>query len=202
MKLSNSIREALLSDLMRHGYSAETNALYAEWAALSEAVYQDLYSAENHATIAGLPDGWLPTVSSIDVAFFGQRETLAFNGRFDRRQLANLLPTPGEAQTRRILSQDTRRSGSIVVYSSDHPLSVRRDALRGKTQDFIDRVAKGRAQAWVALCGVTTVKRLVEVWPEVKPFAAKYMTEKPQLPAVPVAKLNEMLGLPVEGDQA
>lgn len=54
-----------------------------------------------------------------------------------------------------------------------------------------------REQLWAVLDSVTTDKRLVEVWPEAVAFIpAAERAASPQLPALPIADLNKMIGLP------
>lgn len=49
------------------------------------------------------------------------------------------------------------------------------------------------------LASVTTVKRLIDTWPEVSELIPAYAFDqpKPQLPAVPVSSLNASIGLPL-----
>ncbi|ELV4980379.1 hypothetical protein SHB81_000001, partial [Escherichia coli] len=52
---------------------------------------------------------------------------------------------------------------------------------------------------WAALNSVTTVKRLIEVWPESKELLPKEADKaSTALPALRVEDLNKMIGLPSE----
>jgi hypothetical protein len=55
------------------------------------------------------------------------------------------------------------------------------------------------ATVWAALNSVTTLKRLIEVWPESKELIPKDSDNaKAALPALRVEDLNRMIGLPTE----
>ncbi|MFA2284800.1 Nmad5 family putative nucleotide modification protein, partial [Escherichia coli] len=55
------------------------------------------------------------------------------------------------------------------------------------------------AVQWAALNSVTTVKRLIEVWPESKELLPKEADKaSTALPALRVEDLNKMIGLPSE----
>ncbi|MBZ7208083.1 hypothetical protein FMK66_11450 [Klebsiella michiganensis] len=55
------------------------------------------------------------------------------------------------------------------------------------------------ATVWAALNSVTTLKRLIEVWPESKELIPENSDNaRASLPALKVEDLNRMIGLPTE----
>lgn len=77
-------------------------------------------------------------------------------------------------------------------------------------QEFHDICAeeKANAESWeqvkgsvkAAVYSVTTVAKLLKVWPEAKELLPAYVEEaKDQLPAIQVRDLNALVGLPTEG---
>lgn len=73
-----------------------------------------------------------------------------------------------------------------------YDLEARKEALNAKRADL-------RAQVRAILNSVTTVKALLKAWPEAKELLPENLEEaKAQLPALVVADLNAMIGLPTE----
>lgn len=60
--------------------------------------------------------------------------------------------------------------------------------------------SKAKSSAEAALNSCTTVKKLIEVWPEVEPFVKDFATtSQSRALALPIKELNKSLGLPPEG---
>lgn len=84
--------------------------------------------------------------------------------------------------------------------TADNPLAQQFHDLQAEQRaataerDRIEGTVRG------ALLGFTTVKKLLEAWPEAAELLPDDSPDKPKttLPAVPVADLNAMLGLPSE----
>ncbi|MBZ7312623.1 hypothetical protein FMK79_17585 [Klebsiella oxytoca] len=61
------------------------------------------------------------------------------------------------------------------------------------------RAKEIESTVWAALNSVTTLKRLVEVWPESKELIPESSDDaRTTLPALKVEDLNRMIGLPTE----
>lgn len=178
VRLSNYIREQVLNAVLKHAFEAREKALEAEKFALGDAVYNDIYPEPLRKQMAALPDGFLPTDSDVKVQFEGQRFTHVYFG--ERRRIAK-----------------SHEYNAARVYDAKHPLTARYDAWK-KAQDDLDaEKSKAKSSAKAVLNSVPTVKKLIEVWPEVEQFARPFAVESPSRAiALPTRELNARLGLP------
>ncbi|WAX22816.1 hypothetical protein MAJJADAN_00054 [Pseudomonas phage Amjad_SA] len=81
--------------------------------------------------------------------------------------------------------------------TADNPLCQEFYDLEDALRDATSKRNSIRQQVTATVGKFTTVKRLLDAWPEAKELLPKLVPEaKPQLPAVQVADLNAMLGLP------
>lgn len=178
VRLSNYIREQVLNAVLKHAFEAREKALEAEKFALGDAVYNDIYPEPLRKQMAALPDGFLPTDGDVKVQFEGQRFTHVYFG--ERRRIAK-----------------SHEYNAARVYDAKHPLTARYDAWK-KAQDDLDaEKSKAKSSAEAVLNSVTTVKKLIEVWPEVEQFARPFAVESSSRAiALPIRELNARLGLP------
>ncbi len=180
VRLTKYVREQILNALLAHAFDAREKALEAEKFALGDAVYNDIYPEPLRKQMAALPDGFLLTDSDVKVQFDGQRFTHVYFG--ERRLIAK-----------------SHEYSAARVYDAKHPLTARYDAWKKAKDDLDTEKSKAKSSAEAVLGSVTTVKKLIDVWPEVEPFAAPFNKESPcRAVAVPIQKLNAALGLPTE----
>jgi len=197
-RLTNDIRESLTRDIMRHRFTADVDILLEVQAAFAKRVYDDLFNADMQTAMSALPDGWLPNANYIGVQF-GYSDG---SNRFTQLHFNGHLYGPlGQLQTKRDTEKTMRvpaskAHGCVKVYDPSHPLSKDFDRIRIRTKSLRETVDTAKRSVETALNAVTTIKRLVETWPEFAEFAKKYDTEKPQLPALPTEHLNQLLRLP------
>lgn len=96
-------------------------------------------------------------------------------------------------------TEDKRICPSGAVFEGDHPLVSRFHELHNKESEIDSREESLRQQIKAVIKSCTTVKKLLDVWPEAKELLPQQLEEsRPQLPAVPVAELNKLVGLPSE----
>lgn len=192
-KLTNWIREQIVADLMAHRFTKACDKLVKDRAALAVKVYRDFYSRSLLAKIEALPEGWLPTGSDITAQFSGRVDSLAFSGAV--YGLVSKYRTKTDAAFRPFLSKDVGRV--VAVYDASHPLAIIHAELAGRQKELTEQIEAARRQAEVAVNSATTINRLIELWPEVEPFARKHESAKVPLPALPTSELNALLDLPV-----
>jgi hypothetical protein len=195
MKLTNDIRGAILRALLAHRFQAEYDAIARETAAFARRVYDYRFGADLKV-MAGLPEGWLLEVDAIPCAFDGRSARLNFSGEHGayaaiKRPDPVLLP----------VTCASTRAHRFVSLAHDHELTRDFNAVSAKWMAFKQSFSAAQRQADTALSAASTIKRLVDVWPEVEPFARKYVTTKPQLPAIPTDALNATFRLPPETEQ-
>lgn len=90
-------------------------------------------------------------------------------------------------------------SGSRRPILADHALCLEFHELENERDDLKKRSAEVSAQVRATVDKFTTVASLLKAWPEAAellPLDPK--PAKPQLPAIPVADLNKLVGLPTE----
>ncbi|MDK1822457.1 Nmad5 family putative nucleotide modification protein [Klebsiella sp. K6-243] len=87
----------------------------------------------------------------------------------------------------------------LCRFGADHEITKRFDEIINEEQKLNVRAKEIEANVWAALNSVTTLKRLVEVWPESKELIPENSDSvKSMLPALRVEDLNRMIGLPTE----
>lgn len=85
------------------------------------------------------------------------------------------------------------------LFAADHEITTRFDEVFAAEAKAEAKKKDIESTVWAALNSVTTIKRLIEVWPESKeliPGGAD--AAKQTLPALKVEDLNRMIGLPTE----
>ncbi|MFB5952131.1 Nmad5 family putative nucleotide modification protein [Klebsiella pasteurii] len=87
----------------------------------------------------------------------------------------------------------------LCRFGAEHEITKRFDEIINEEQKLITRKKEIEASVWAALNSVTTLKRLIEVWPESKELIPEDSdSAKSALPALRVEDLNRMIGLPTE----
>ena len=193
-RLTNDIRAAICEALLKHRFTDAVTAHAKDMAAFALEVYEDKYKKAARAAMNSLPDGWLYESSDINVTLGASYQRLNFNGS-EYGDLAKFNASYGDTVTFRVLAKD--KGVCANVYDAGSNMASRYEKLRAKSQDLKTQITEARRQVGAALSSVTTVKRLIETWPEIEPFARKFEGEKSHLPALPTDALNAILDLPV-----
>ena len=171
MRLNATIREEILSSLLKHRFDKEESSQQKQWSELAEMIYDANYNATTRATMGRLPQGFLPTRDAFSVKADGQRKCMRLSGEM----LFTYVDYHG---------QPWKLTGPLL--KCWRVLERQQEATRKAK-------AETRRQARAMLLSVTTMKKLRQVWPEVIPFIPKESTL--QLPAVMTKDLNTLLGL-------
>lgn len=96
----------------------------------------------------------------------------------------------------RSVSRISPAAGTVTLLADD-PLTEQLYAIDHDAAALKSEREQLTVSLWAVLDSVTTDKRLVEVWPEAVAFIpADERAASPQLPAMPIADLNKMIGLP------
>lgn len=171
-RLNNAIREQILNSLLAHRFDEEEEQHKQDMHQLAVLVYDNRYDLACRKTMAGLPNGFLPSGDSITIDVDGCCRFLK-------------------------LSEER-----LFMYTDYHgsrwELPAKLLKMWRKLQRKKDAMAKAknitRRQAWSLLRSTTTVEKLRRVWPEVTPFIPEEIAV--QLPAVITTDLNKLLRLP------
>lgn len=176
-KLTNSMRDAIVQRVLDHAFGDRERALKETEHRLAAKAYDRLHPKKIREAMAALPRDYLPMDDSIIVSVSGCRHRL---------RLPEHRPAPSGYDARRLsLMSDDKLSIEITKFASDH------EALENERRE-----AEKNARA--VLDSVTTLARLVQVWPEVEVFAADLETKPVVALAVRMDDLNAALRLPPE----
>lgn len=179
VKLTNGIRESVLHQLLKHRFEKEEQELKAAQEQLALDAYDMLLPEALRKQLEALPEGFVPTNTEVRVKFG------------DTRYYSHLNFPKGVSK--RVRSADNSKT---FLLEPDHPIYIRHFELEARESALKEAKDLARSQANAALNSVTTVAKLVSVWPEVAPFVQKYIdAPKPTLPALPIPSLNQMLNL-------
>lgn len=191
-RMTNNLRDAIVSAALdKCGYTAARVAYHKRKEDWSEAVRLDslgmseaeLLKIEQRAKkeISKAPEalvlreGGLRRRSNLILTAAGQRDTVWFSG--DEEKLANYKHE----------------------LAFDHPLAVEREALINEDSRLTKWRDDVKAPVRAAVNAVNTVAQLLKAWPEAKELIPAHVPEaKTQLPAVQIADLNALIGLPSE----
>lgn len=180
VRLSKHIKERLKVRLLDNAFKPKMDANRAAFRALGDDIYNDLYPEKVRKQMEAMPDGFLPTDSDVSVSFEQvDRYTRAYwNGQ------------------RRIASKHHNRHAA-KVYEEKHDFTQRYAKLKEEREALRNQRAEAERSATAVMDNVTTLKKLIEVWPEVEPFARDFLVsaQSGTLPALPIGDLNKRLGL-------
>jgi len=177
-RLTNEIRRQIITKLLDHGFSKRHAALRAEENALALELYNDIYSPEIQAQMQALPAGFLQARSTILCQFGNDCGVLFFKGDAGKRMAE-------------------KHVGLVAkVYSVNSHFAMKYAELDFKKKMLSEERIQAKSTADGILYSVHTVEKLLEAWPECKPFVeAVTPMPKPLLPALPIPEINAMLGL-------
>ncbi|ARB06167.1 hypothetical protein FDH38_gp113 [Dinoroseobacter phage vB_DshS-R5C] len=204
-RLTKYICEMIVDDLMRHAFKDKAQAHFDAELAFVKEVWAMCYTKAEFEKMAALPAGWLPEDNDFKVQINGEVFGLDFATGLGHSVpyywLMKLkIDTPAWNGENVLMPSNAARGGVIKVFD-DKALWQRATDLKDAREKLEEDRQNAFRTATNTVKAVTTIPRLIEVWPEIKPFASKYLDlEKPpvQMPNVPRDQLNASLGLPVE----
>jgi hypothetical protein len=198
-------------------YKYEKNSVISEVskeiASLASEAYNNLFTERQRVLIDSLPNRWMLESDTIGVKFGWEVAQLNFNGDpsnfcsgWDNRKLVSKYFKDSKEVKKRILSgiDSGFRYNNIVdiVFPVDHDLTTRFNKISRRIEDFLDEYKKDRLSINVTLNSFITAKKLMDEWPEIKPFVLQVIgrTSSPvQSTALAISRseLNEKFGLPI-----
>lgn len=179
VRLTKHIKDRIRRRLIVHAFEEREKANAAGFHQLADAVYHDLYPEALLKQMNAMPGGFLPEDTDVSVCF-EQVE------RFARLWYSN---------RRRVAQKHT--SNAAKVYEENHEFSKWYAKLDAEKKKIKEERRGAEQSAMAVMDNVTTLKRLIEVWPEVEPFARDFLVsaQSGTLPALPIGDLNKRLGL-------
>lgn len=210
-RLTKSIREALLKKLLQRAFQERAQAHVQRCSEFAVRVYEDALATHLEA-IRAIPPGWLPGGDDLKVYVGGDMERLCFNGSMGNGCLTTTLretgakevddlegSVPGSFNRPHLPFPAKLRGQCLKQYEAGTPIAEEFTAIKGAQEDLETEISRASRTTSTAMASVTTVPKLIEVWPEVEEFAKHYIDHgerKAILPAIPRAELNAKLGLP------
>lgn len=193
-RLNKSMRDEIVTRMLKHRFKAEIEKYYDATAKLANKIYADIFDTATQTQLVLLPVGWVPEPDHIGVYLGPSYTNVYFGGDVYAGSEIRQLVAP-ERLNRRVPNK--MASGCAKVYEARHDLAIQHSKLEAQKSKLIEEIKQTKVQCESAVRQVTTVERLVEVWPESVIFVADYLKAEPrQLPTVRTEELNALLRLP------
>lgn len=183
VRLTKEMREDIVANVVKSTFAKRASAIEKENQEIAEMIYKEVVG-DHILSVSCLPDGFMPTVKEI-IVYVGPRwnekktfemlDRKRFPNQFIKDYLKAYKPSEGNPDL----------SASLIKKISSHMLKIDKinedkDNLRSSVRSIVQ--------------SVTTIKSLLEVWPEATKYIPERVTKEPkQLPALPIADLNEMI---------
>lgn len=163
--------------IKEHAFVQRRKDLEREENALALQVYHDLHGLQNQALMDKLPSGWFELKSKLTVEIDFQTVRLSLK---EQRKFAYRYS-----------------SGIVKIYPPNHDISRAYLEYKKVKDQLSNEEQKASHDARALLNSVTTLKKLLEIWPQVEPFVKDFWEQEKsaQLPALPIQSLNAMLNM-------
>ncbi|WP_420959336.1 Nmad5 family putative nucleotide modification protein [Brucella sp. IR073] len=185
-RITKYTRDAIASSAIAFAFDPKEKALKQIEHELAREVHAYLFPKDIIHIARSLPKGWIRHISTLKLNAAGHAIDVAAGEE---------LPVPAT-------DKNGNTAGSYGYLTGAIPPGDLADRLQGHAQvkeKLRDERKSARRQLDAMLAEITTIKKLAEAWPEGEPFYSKYLErEAPQVPALRVDEINEMLGLPIE----
>ena len=179
VRLTLDMRQKILNRLLEHAFGVRLKELREDDESFGLAVYEDVYDVLTRRRMKAFPEGFFKLQCHIQVSFGGQQYRVCWKG---------LRPTAAAHEYDRAKS-----------YVAGDPLSQRRDELEKRRSRLREEQDRSRSQIKSVLASCSTIRQLVEIWPEASSFVEDFVASGPAAVtalALPIKSLNEQLGLP------
>lgn len=175
-------KDSIVSALINHAFGARKESLVKDEQNLADVIYCSAYSPEELERMCSLPKGWLPTATQFTVKFGDNGWTTVDWGK------------------ERPIQEKSK--GRAFIFDHHHDYTARYFRIQGIRKQLQEEERQARSSASAVVRNVSTYKRLIELWPECEPFAAKHKAAAVPPPttalAIPINDLNKAFGLPVK----
>lgn len=204
-RLTRHIRDSILKDLLEYAFKERAQAQLDAEIDFATEVFEDTFR-EHLETFAKAPEGFYPLDDDFKVAFGSDVTQFDLATGFDYSLPQEWRDAGVKSRERasRRMPFKTYQGNVIKQFSHGDETTKRREALKDAREELLAEMRAASRQAKSTLDSVSTIAKLIDVWPEARQFAEKYQINgeaKAILPAIPRAELNARLHLPppVEG---
>jgi len=189
-RLSNHLRDQIVCGLLKHRFDKDQADNRAVGYALALEAYELFYDKKTRKRMSQLPKGWLPSAGGVLLHFTVDGKKVS-GLRYDLSFGMNDKPIV-------VLEKDYSRFDGIHINlpnESHREFATRLHQYERRSQELSGSRASMQRQLQGMLRKFTSVKKLIEAWPEVAPFIPK--DQAPTVNAlIPIKELNEQLKLP------
>lgn len=176
IRLNQNIRDNISGRLISERFKKQFEELQDQWRQLAMMVYIDAIPIKELNIAKKLPDHWLPTVDDIKVSFDGN---------------ITYLPLKED-----VIVPASKAHCCIISYDKDHELTTHYHVLKDARDSLHGQKVEARKHIMSVLGSVTTTKKLIEVWPQIEEVVMAVLPKEPApVPALPIKKINDILGL-------
>lgn len=205
-RLTNDIRGTIVNALMVHKFDSAVEALCVERADIARQVYEHHYKRDLKR-MNDLPDGWLLTDGDVKFDASGTIRSYYFSGKMYgsnwssrwQNEVCDFPSNSGRVAVEYRFRAD-EHNRTICTFDANHPIAEAVERHEAAGEALAEQIKAARAQATATVGRFTTTEKLIEAWPEIKPFIPEKAAPPPALPALPTQHLNSMFDLPV-GDE-
>ena len=181
-RLTKTMRHQIISNLIKHGFKERREVLENAERIFADTVYNDLYSDDVKAKMEAMPKGFLPSKNYLYCTFGDQFGKVSFGKE-------------------RIIAYKHHCGNAAKVYESNSLIAQRFFRLSDHWDTLIKEEAQAESTTQGILESVSTVEKLLEAWPECRPFVEGIApVPKPLPPALPIPEINAMLGLKLDSE--
>ncbi len=176
-RLTNETRRIIRDRMLEHGFAAREKALKDQEHVLAREVYDALHPKAVQDAMASLPNGYLDTDTDIVAHVDGQRHYLVYAPGVELREATN-------GASLSILG-NTALGKKLIAHAKAKGLCE-------------SEKKKAQHEASGILASVSSLQKLLTVWPAVESFTTDIgATGRPVTAlALPIKALNKALGLP------
>lgn len=194
-RITAGLRDHIVAGLLRHRFNLEQLAINEEQerinkraAERTQGAYEMVFTEAERKRLAEAPEGWYPEVDSVRVQVEGGKvEEVEFE---TSKRVPYEVEDGGWRHITAIVSLDNH------YFQVNREVAEMREALDQRRQKLSEDKATLRNRAVAVIESVTTVKRLLEIWPELHDFLPEENAgPSGDVPAIMVSDLNEQFGL-------
>jgi len=221
-RLAISIKDTLVSKLVEHAFTKRAKDLIEKELAFAQKVYDEVmdtkivtYDNGKQKTmkqaLKALPKRWRSTDDDFQVEFAGQCQQIhKYNGLSrsfsENKNLPGVAVVPSSERTSWDFEPNQSSYRAMAQFDASHELSIQFTELSNARKDLLEEIASAKRSARATMDSCATVQKLIVLWPEVKQFAAQFLTQEKaaavMLPIVAREKLNAALDLPPNAEAA
>jgi hypothetical protein len=186
-RLTIRMREEILDALLDHKFGGDGSKerFEKELGALGNKVYEQFMTPELMELFHKCPIKWFDESSYIDVKF----GTMSARLRWPDEK--------GEWKQKPVPYQFRYGWNDNVMFPSNHELTKEYEEIEARRNAYNEERTTAVAEGNAALNRVTTVRKLIESWPEVEQFIPEGYKEEniSILPVIRIDKLNQQFGI-------